>query len=94
MDTPINNKEPNKAPLNQSGPNKAITEIYQRVYQKHFEKLNSDMQARVLAVKTDVTLNDRLVDEFIRIVIDESEKEISEFEKKQKKDVESEINPS
>jgi hypothetical protein len=51
---------------------------YQRAYESLYSKLPEQMQARVLAVKGNISIADRKVDTFIKnvIVLAESDKEL------------------
>ena len=52
-----------------SAPDPNIVARYKEVYFHCFDKLNSDMRARVLKVQADLTIRDRLVEEFVKNVI-------------------------
>lgn len=97
MDTLLpNNEKLNNPWANKPEPNKPLSQVYQETYESMFSKLSQDMQTRVLAVKCDKTVKDRMVETFIEEVIAKAEAQESKDKplKKDKKEVSSVANPS
>lgn len=69
---------PQIANIANKAPEPSMAYRYERAYQSLFSKLSEQMQARVLAVKGNLSITDREVDTFIKnvIVLAESDKEL------------------